>query len=115
MRHLLTCVFLVALVFGASPTATHAKAGGDLFKKLDTIGQSVEQKQWDKAKTETRTLRNLYHKKEWKIQMIGDEREYEGIGEGLDALNAAIKVKDKVQATIELANIHALLESVYSL
>lgn len=115
MKRLLACLLVMGLVLGGWSTVSHAKAGGDFYKKINKIDQLIQKKKWKEAGNETRALRKLYKKKEWKIQLIGDEREYEGIGEGLDALHAAVKVKDKVQATNELANIHALLESVYSM
>lgn len=115
MKRLLAGLLIMGLVLGGWSSVTHAKAGGEFYKKINKIDQLIQKKNWEEASSETSALRKLYKKKEWKIQLIGDEREYEGIGEGLDALHAAVKVKDKVQATTELANIHALLESVYSL
>lgn len=115
MKHFILFILVFGLAFSGSSTTTHAKAGGDLHKKINKIEQLIQKKKWKEADKEARTLRKLYQKKEWKIQLIGDEDEYESINEGLDTLQAAVKVKDKVQATTELANLHSLLESVYSL
>ncbi|WP_249869991.1 DUF4363 family protein [Oceanobacillus saliphilus] len=92
------------------------KVGGDyFFKQINMLEQSLENPDWKKIATQVEALKDMYDKNKWKVQLIGDEGEYEGIDESIRRLIAAIKEEDIINIRMELATIESLLEGVYTL
>ncbi|AXI08838.1 DUF4363 family protein [Oceanobacillus sp. 143] len=92
--------------------------GGDyFFNKINTIDQNIAQQEtdWKKAKEECFELKNLYHKNEWKLQLLGDEGEYEDLRNHIAILITAIEEEDRLNARIELATIKSFIKDIYSL
>jgi hypothetical protein len=49
-----------------------------------------------------------------KLQLLGDEEEYEEMSREIDKLEAAVQEKDKKQAKVSLATIQSILDEIYS-
>ena len=90
--------------------------GGDyFFDKVKSLEVAISKEDWQSANVQLKDLKKLYKKNDWKLQLLGDESEYEGINEAISRLSAAIKSEDTKQALLELATIRAYLEEIYSM
>jgi hypothetical protein len=81
--------------------------------QIQEIKALVDGKNWSEASMAARNLKQLYEEKKWKLQLLGDETEYEGIDREIDKLSAAIEEKEPVQIKLGLAQIHTYLKSIY--
>src|SRR5690606_28097623 len=82
---------------------------------IDNIQQSVEQKEWKQLKSHGDDLLKIYHSNKWKLQMIGDEREYEELYESIKRLLVVIEEKEVTEIKLSLATIESIIEEIYSL
>ncbi|MFC3039828.1 DUF4363 family protein [Virgibacillus xinjiangensis] len=90
--------------------------GGEVFfDQVETMESSLDDGEWEELRGQAEELKKLYKKHRWKIQLIGDEGEYEGLYEAISKLIAAAKEEDTTETRVELANVHRLLEDIYSL
>lgn len=90
------------------------KAGEGFYKKIDEINHSVEQSDWKQTREGAEKLSNMYKDGKWKLQLLGDEAEYEGINVELEKLKEATNAKDKTQVKVSLGTIRAHLRDIYS-
>jgi hypothetical protein len=114
MRKWFTALAMAVFILGGWSQASPAVGGEDLFRKVDQVRQSVQDGKWNDAKQKAKVLEKVYNKKRWKIMFLGDESEYEGVDISLKRLQWAIDAKDKPNAQVELAEIHATLQNIYS-
>ncbi|WP_245799369.1 DUF4363 family protein [Virgibacillus siamensis] len=84
------------------------------FHEMQDINKTVEQKDWDQAKANVKKLSQLYKKEKWKLQLLGDEAEYEGINVELQVLKESVQAKDKTQTKVSLGTIRGHLKDIYS-
>lgn len=84
------------------------------YKKIDNINQSVEQADWKQAQNRVKELKEMYKGGEWKLQLLGDETEYEGINVELEKLKEAVAAKDETQVKVGLGTIRGHLADIYS-
>ncbi|WP_026905879.1 DUF4363 family protein [Paucisalibacillus globulus] len=90
--------------------------GGDyFFDQVQSLEEVISTEDWQGAKLRLEELKDLYKKYDWRLQLLGDESEYEGINEAISRLTAAIKIEDSNQALLELATISAYLFEIYSM
>ncbi|WP_176481868.1 DUF4363 family protein [Paucisalibacillus globulus] len=90
--------------------------GGDyFFNKVEALEVAISQEDWQNANMLLEDLKKLYKKNDWKLQLLGDEAEYEGMNEAISRLSAAIVSLDSKPALLELATIRAYLEEIYSM
>lgn len=82
---------------------------------IQQIENEVEQKEWDELTNNGEKLLATYNTNKWKLQMIGDEREYEELFETIHRLLVAIEEKDTTQIKLQLATIKAIIEDIYSI
>jgi len=112
LKKLLT-IILLSIMFVAGCTEP---IGGDyFFDNIQSLELELEKEDWQHANLQLKDMKNLYKKNNWKLQLLGDEAEYEGINEAISRLSAAIKSEDSKQALIELATIQAFLVEIYSM
>jgi Domain of unknown function (DUF4363) len=90
-------------------------AGQPFFDRISSLEKSIKDEDWKKSQKQLQELKSHYKENMWKLQLIGDESEYEGMHESLLRLEAALEQEDSTQALIELSNIKAYLEQIYSL
>ncbi|WP_052345868.1 DUF4363 family protein [Paucisalibacillus sp. EB02] len=106
-------IFLLSFMFLAGCTEP---IGGDyFFDKIQSLEVELNKEDWHNANLLLKDMKNLYKKNDWKLQLLGDEAEYEGMNEAISRLSAAIKSEDSKQALLELASIRAYLEEIYSM
>lgn len=90
--------------------------GGDLFyNPLNQIEETLDQSDWDQAEKYASVFEDIYRKNKWKLQLIGDEGEYEGLNESIQRMIASIKEKDMKNVRVELATARSLISDIYSL
>lgn len=90
--------------------------GKDEFvENVQNIGQLVDQRNWDESNEQGQRLLKTYKSNKWKLQLMGDEGEYEQLFRNINRLLAAIEEKDNLQAKLELAMIQAIVDDIYSL
>ncbi len=92
------------------------KIGGEVFfNRLDDMEQALEQEEWNTLTQHAEELKRIYNDQKWKLQLLGDEGEYENLYRSINNLIAAIKEKDSVNVRLELATTRSFLEDIYSL
>lgn len=91
-------------------------AGGNTFyHQINEIEIALENSDWDETLSEAENLKEMYKKQKWKLQLLGDENEYEGLNESIHKLISAIKLQDLVSIKMELITIQTNIENIYSL
>lgn len=104
-------LFFILILSGCSHVI-----GRDEFKgNIQIIEQALNENDWEKAKNNGDRLLKSYSSNKWKLQMIGDEGEYEDLYESINRLCAAIEEKNPTQTKMELASIQSILKEIYSL
>jgi|SRR5690625_368477 len=89
----------------------------EVFEHISVLEQSFKEKElyWKKLQTDAEKLKKNYQSNKWKIQLLGDEDEYETLNESINKLIIAIEEKDQTQSKLELAIIKVIAEDIYSL
>lgn len=106
---------LVTITFLFLTGCTGLVGGKEFFEKINSLESTLSYEDWKTAKSEVDALDHVYHEKVWKLQLLGDESEYEGMFQSLERIKAAIDQQDATQALVELATIRGILEGIYSL
>lgn len=109
---LILIVLSIFLVGAWTPFGSHKQTMDHVLTNVDSY---VEQQQWSKAQSEADQFTRIYKKEKWLLQLMGDEGEYEGLNHSIDKLKAALKTKSDTQSKMEIANIKAILEEIFSL
>ncbi|MBC5638687.1 DUF4363 family protein [Ornithinibacillus sp. BX22] len=89
--------------------------GHAFFDQINEIENSLENPDWDRVTAQAEELKKLYKKDKWKLQLLGDEDEYESLYESINKLIVAIEEKDRTNIKLELSVIHTHIEDIYSL
>lgn len=106
-------IYLLVLV---ALSGCEGKIGGDyFFNQIDQLEQALDDSEWNKMNAQTAQLKEIYQDNKWKIQLLGDEGEYEGLYQSINKLIAAAKEEDTVNFRIELSTIRSFVEDIYSL
>jgi len=89
----------------------------EVFDHIAVLEESFKEKEpyWKKLQTDAEKLKKNYQSNKWKIQLLGDEDEYETLNESINKLIIAIEEKDQTQSKLELAIIKVIAEDIYSL
>ena len=112
----LTNRYLLYLLMILLLSACANKMGGEaFFNRLDDMEQALDQEDWNTITQHAEELKRVYSDQKWKLQLLGDEGEYESLYRSINNLIAAIKEKDSVNVRLELATAKSLLEDIYSL
>ncbi|MFC0300811.1 DUF4363 family protein [Virgibacillus soli] len=102
---------MLVLLVGCS-NVTGKKA---LSAHIDQLEEALNKQDWEPLQDQATELKDLYDKNKWKIQLIGDEGEYEQLDESIDKFIAAIEMRKQTEAKLELATIRSLVQAIYSL
>jgi hypothetical protein len=109
-------IFLILFCLLFILTACNKPIAGDqFFNKIEDIELVVKKEDWETTDAYVMEFQSYYEKNIWKLQLLGDENEYEGLHESLARLIAAINQQDATQSLIELGTIRAYLEEIYSM
>lgn len=106
---------IVLVIGGGWSFSLETEKDRPLNAKIKEITHLINGDQWGQAMQETDVLRELYQKEKWKLQLLGDEMEYEQIDQELEKLPTAIHEQDGTQAKMILSTIRALLHNIYSM
>src|SRR5690606_26176438 len=91
-----------------------AQNGSAEFKgAVQRLEQLINDKDISGLKREVEVINKTYDKNEWKIQLLGDEGEYEGLHESIGRFIAAVEIEDLETAKTELGAIKAFLKDIY--
>lgn len=113
--NLLSLLILLILLIILLSGCAHTFGGDPFFSKIDQLEKSLNQSEWDELKLHANQLKAIYDKHKWKLQLLGDEGEYERLNESIQKMIAVIKEKDPASVRLELATSKALLKDIYSL
>ncbi|WP_157724870.1 DUF4363 family protein [Virgibacillus phasianinus] len=105
---ILICLLISLLVLGG------CKSENVFYEKINDINESVSHSNWKQTKEGVKKLSNMYKEKEWKLQLLGDEAEYEGINVELEVLKESADAKDKTQVKVALGTIRGHLKDIFS-
>ena len=83
-------------------------------EQVEKIKASLKNPNWKEIQALTDELHSMYDKNEWKIQLLGDEDEYESLNESINHLLVAVEEKEVKDAKEELATIKTFLGDIYS-
>lgn len=109
-KTIIVCCFLIFLI------GCENKVGGDaFFNQINDIENALEKPSWDMVTTEAEKLKKLYEKEKWKLQLLGDEDEYESLYESINKLIVATEEQDRTNIRLELSIIHTHIGDIYSL
>ncbi|GAA0593614.1 hypothetical protein GCM10009001_07230 [Virgibacillus siamensis] len=84
------------------------------YQEIQEINDTVDQADWKQTKAGVKKLSKVYKKQKWKLQLLGDEAEYEGINVELQVLKQSVQAKDKTQVKVSLGTIRGHLLDIYS-
>ncbi|WP_077618423.1 DUF4363 family protein [Bacillus sinesaloumensis] len=105
------CLLLFVLLAGCANTI-----GGDLFyNHIDQLEEALDQPDWEQIKLQAEELNDIYIDSKWKLQLLGDEGEYEQLNESIQKIIAAVKEEDTTNVRMELATARSLVADIYSL
>lgn len=113
VQHRYVVYALIVLVLGI-PSVGIAKEK-PLISKIERIEKLVEERAWEHAASEADALKHLYQKEKWKLQLLGDEGEYEQLDQELEKLSAAIANRNSTEALVILSAARVVLQNIYSM
>ena len=104
-------ILITFLLFGCS----NVTGKESFYKNVEAIELAVQDENWSSLNKLSKELDEIYKRQEWKIQLLGDESEYETLQESIDHLLVSIESEDLLQTKLELSTIKTLLQFIYSL
>ena len=110
MRRLLLIPLLFILVGCSNVTDKH-----DFKEALDALEASIQIEDWKVIEEHAKAIKSQYEHSKWKLQLLGDEDEYESLQESINHLVHAANTKDKSDLGKEITTIKTYLEQIYSL
>lgn len=82
---------------------------------MDQLEQALDHPEWEQITRQVYELKEIYEDNKWKLQLLGDEGEYEGLNESINKIIAAAKEEDTSNLRMELATVRSLIADIYSL
>lgn len=104
-------LFLILIVLSG---CSNISGKNEFFNKISSIEKALNNQDWEQLKSFGHELVQFHEKTEWKLQLMGDEDEYESLHESINRLIIAIEENDKTEAKLELVTIKTLVEDIYS-
>lgn len=94
-----------------------AQASGKepLLSHMDLLENALDNPKWEQITQQANELKKIYKNNKWKLQLLGDEDEYEGLNESINKIIAAVKEKDTTNIRLEMATARSLILDIYSL
>lgn len=85
-----------------------------IFEKIEKLKSHVHHENWDEAMVINDDLKGWYTKNKWKLQLLGDESEYEEVEHDISKLKSALEEKDKSESKIMIENLKTTLKQIES-
>ncbi|TSB45904.1 DUF4363 family protein [Alkalicoccobacillus porphyridii] len=85
------------------------------FNQMDQLEEALDRSDWDQIERHAYKFNEIYKTNKWKLQLIGDEGEYEGLNESIQKMIAGVKEEDITNVRLELASARSLIADIYSL
>jgi len=82
---------------------------------MDHLENALDNPKWEQITQQANELKKIYKDNKWKLQLLGDEGEYEGLNESINKIIAAAKEKDTTNIRLEMATARSLILDIYSL
>ncbi|MEL4024851.1 DUF4363 family protein [Lysinibacillus endophyticus] len=111
MKNWILLSSLLILLSGCS----NINGENEFYEKVNSIEDALKDPDWKQLNLLGAKLEKLYRHNLWKIQLMGDEDEYESLQESINQLIAAIEEQDMTEIKLEIATIKTYLEDIYSL
>lgn len=108
----ISLMLLIVIMLSGCSSYTGAK---EIKQQMNVIEQQLAAEDWEALTVQMDRLLSSYDKNEWKLQLLGDEGEYERLHESINRLRAAIELKDMESANLELATLKTIVGDIYSL
>lgn len=106
---------LLLIVTSLLIACTNVTGQANFKECIDTIETHLAQADWDDLEKQGDYLKRLYKEEQWKLQLLGDEGEYEELNIGINRFLKAIEEEDMTEAKLEIATIQSLIHDIYSL
>lgn len=87
----------------------------DFNQFMSNLEHHLHAEDWDALHNQMDDLMKIYAKNNWKLQLIGDEGEYERLHESINRFTTAVEAREIMDAKLELATIKTIIEDIYSL
>lgn len=110
MKRLLL-VFSMLLLTGCSEWTDEK----DFKASVDALEAVLSVEDWQVIEARVDAVKAQYAHSKWKLQLLGDEDEYESLQESIEHLKQAAKSKSKADCEKELTTIRTYLSQIYSL
>lgn len=106
-------MFLFLLIFLSGCSTITGE--NDFSEKINLIEKALNATDWEKLNLLGNELDQLYHVNQWKIQLMGDEDEYESLQESINQLLVTIEEQDITETKLIVASINTMIEDIFSL
>ncbi|MFD1040361.1 DUF4363 family protein [Virgibacillus byunsanensis] len=84
-----------------------------LFNAVTEIELQVDKKEWDKSTSTINEFQELYEKRKWKLQLLGEMEDYKEIELEMGTLKESLKDQDQLESKISLGQIMKRLQIIY--
>lgn len=111
MERKIIIVFSLILLFASGCSVSEFNRA-IFHKRIDTIETFINQSNWTEAENEVEELKRIYTDDLWKLQVLGDDREYTVLKMEINKLLTAIDASDKQAAKMQIAIIEGYLNQV---
>lgn len=110
MKQIIIVMFVIVLMGCGNMT------GKTLFnEQIKMMETKFNEEDWTQLQSKADHLKKLYKEQQWKLQLLGDEGEYEDLNISINRLLIAIEEEDKTEAKLEMTTIQSLIDDIYSL
>jgi hypothetical protein len=112
IKIIFAAIISMLILSGCSGNKNAVKDFEDSLRNIEVtvMGQTVD---WDTANKEVDQLFQLFNKNLWRMQLLGDEDEFESLKSDIHQLQAAVKYKDIKEAGSNIASIKSNLYSIF--
>jgi len=87
-------------------------ASKTIFEKIEVMKTHVNQENWDQATKMYDQLDLWYRKNRWKLQLLGDEAEYEEVAHDISRIRITLEEKDKLESKMLIENLKTTLKQI---
>lgn len=110
----LSILILCLLLFPQELSAGYKVESPSISNQVQIISSLINKEDWANALENSTKLKAIYNRQLWKLQLLGDEQEYDRLSREIEKLKASVKQKDKKQSQVSIAIIKTLIDEIYS-